>query len=125
MLTVTEPAILIRIAKLYRPDMSSLALYEATRGVWRLGSDRKFAEYALCIANGVVKEVYQVDAWHEAGMTCYKTRSLSDVSVLGRWEFSGKEAPDAVRRKYIGKSVAHYFQKGQSNPVSYVNIKRS
>ena len=124
MLTVTEPALLIRIAKLYRVDMSPQELYEATRGVWKLGPDRDSAEYALCVADGIVREVYAIGAWHAAGTTPYATRPLSQVSILGRWEFSGKVAPQAVRGKYVGKSLAHYFEKGNASPVNYVNIKR-
>jgi uncharacterized protein len=57
MLTVTEPALLIRIAKLFAPSMTDRQLYEATRGVWRLGSDRDKAEYALSIGGGIVGDV--------------------------------------------------------------------
>lgn len=124
MLIITEPAILIRIARLYKPGMSPWQLYEATRGVWRLGPDKDAAEYALSVAKGVVQEVYSIVAWHTAGSTSYTTRSLDDVSVPGRWEFSGAIARPAVRDKYLGKSVAHYFEKGNANPVRYLNIKR-
>ena len=125
MLTITEPALLIRISKLYKPGMSPQQLYEATRGVWKLGPDKDSAEYALSIAKGVVREVYSIGAWFQAGTTAYSTRPLSDVSVSERWEFSGTVAPEAVREKYLGRSVAHPFQKGNSYPVNYVNIKRS
>lgn len=124
MLTVTEPALLIRIAKLFKPGMSPQQLYEATRGVWKLGPRRDSAEYALCVANGVVQEVYAVGAWHAAGTTAYSTRPLSEFSIPGRWEFSGKVAAEAVRSKYVGQSVAHYFDQGNASPVCYVNIKR-
>jgi hypothetical protein len=123
MLAITEAALLIRIAKLYRPDMSAQQLYEATRGVWRLGPDKDTAEYALSIANGVVNEVYSVGAWHKAGTTPYTTRPLEQVTIPGRWEFSGGIAPSSVRDKYVGQSVAHYFAKGNASPVNYVNIK--
>lgn len=125
MLTVTEPALLIRIPKLYRPDISPHELYEATRGVWRLGRDKERAEYALCIANGVVQEVYKIDTWYPAGETGYETRPLTDVAIPGRWEFSGTKATEAVCNKYVGRSIAHYFRKGNVNPVCYVNIKRN
>jgi hypothetical protein len=124
MLTITEPALLIRIAKLFKPGMNPQQLYEATRGVWKLGQSKDSAEYALSIANGVVQEVYAVGGWHQAGTTPYSTRPLAQVSVPGRWEFTGKVAPPAVREKYVGKSIAHYFEKGNASPVNYVNIKR-
>ncbi len=125
MLTITEPALLIRIAKLYRPGMTPEQLYEATRGVWKLGRDKDAAEYALSVANGIVQEVYAVGAWHEAGSTPYATRPTSQVAIPGRWEFTGSIAPAAVREKYLGQSVAHLFKKGNVSPVNYVNVKRA
>jgi hypothetical protein len=38
---VTEPALLIRIARRYNDRMTPEALYEATRGVWRIGRKRE------------------------------------------------------------------------------------
>ena len=122
MLTITEPSLLIRIAKLYKAGMSSLQLYEVTRGVWKLGPRRNSAEYALAIANGVVQEVYAVGAWHQAGTTPYSTRPQSQVAIQDRWEFTGTQAPTVIRNKYLLKSVAHYFQRGNARPVNYVNI---
>jgi len=122
-LTITEPALLIRPAKLFEPKMSAQQIYEATRGVWKVGADRNLAEIALCVVNGVVQEVYSVGAWHPAGTTPYHTRPKSEVNIDGRWEFTGEVAPEDVRLKYVGQSVAHYFEHGNANPVNYVNIK--
>lgn len=119
--TIDEPALLIRINQLYRPNMSSQDLYEATRGVWRLGERREMAEYALAVFEGVVREVYEIEEWHEAGTTDYSSRPDHDVNVPGRWEFTGRVAAESVRDKYVGKSVAAYFSRGQQNPVVYVN----
>jgi len=38
-----------------------------------------------------------------------------------RWEFVGKVAEEPIRRRYNGKSVAHYFPIGAQNPIKYVN----
>jgi hypothetical protein len=62
--TVTEPSILIRINRLYRYGMSIQELYEATRGVWKLGTRRVQAHYAFAVYRGVVREVYQIEGWH-------------------------------------------------------------
>jgi len=121
---ITEPALLIRISKLFNEKMSQEQLYEATRGVWVIGIDRDQAQYALSIAGGLVREVYEIGTWQPAGTATYKTRPKTDVSIQGRWEFTGKLAPEAIRKKYIGTSVAHYFQKGNSNPINYANIKQ-
>lgn len=40
-----------------------------------------------------------------------------------RWEFVGQKADEAIRTKYIGKSVEHYLSRGAQNPIKYVNIK--
>jgi hypothetical protein len=48
-ITVDEPALLIRIARSYKPVMSDRQLYEITRGVWRLGPARDTAEIALAL----------------------------------------------------------------------------
>ena len=122
-INITEPALLIRIPKLFEEEMTDKQLYEATRGVWKVGSEREKAEYALCVANGVVQEVYRIEKWQLAGTTTYETRPQGDVSVSGRWEFVGKVAPDIIRNKYIRKSVADYFEKGNANPINYLNIK--
>jgi serine/threonine protein kinase len=69
---ITEPALLIRINRLYREGMSAEALYDSTRGVWRVGTRREGAKYAMAVYGGVVREVYEIDRWHPAGTTPYK-----------------------------------------------------
>lgn len=120
--TISEPALLIRIPKLWTATMSRQALYEATRGVWKIGERREEARFALSIADGIVREVFAIVQWHPAGTTEYQTRPRKDIEVEGRWEFTGAVAPEDVRSKYIDKSVSHYFQRGNSNPILYVNV---
>ena len=119
---VVEPALLIRIARLYRYGMTDQELYEVTRGVWRVGPRREGAQIALSVVDGEVVAAYQIDAWHIAGSTRYTTRAADDVCVAGRWEFSGTPASEGVWTKYVGRSVAHYFQRGAANPITYVNV---
>jgi hypothetical protein len=102
--------------------MSDVALYEATRGVWKIGPRRDNAEYALAIVQGIVKEVYQIGYWQPALTTPYTSRKLDAALAAGRWEFIGKRAPDAVRDRYLRKSVAAYFKKGNQSPIVYVNV---
>jgi uncharacterized protein len=123
---ITESALLIRVSRLFRQGMSDKELYEITRGVWRIGLDREKAEYAFCIANSVVQEIYTIQKWQPAGTTPYETAAQQAANEKekwnGRWEFIGKVAPDMIRNKYIGKSVEHYFKKGNANPIYYLNI---
>lgn len=121
-IAVTEPALLIRIPRQYRPGMSHEELYDATRGVWRIGSARERARLALAVHNGLVLEVYEIEQWLPAGSTPYVKRPLEEVSVPGRWEFVGRIASADLRAKYRGRSVAHYYKRGNQSPVAYVNL---
>jgi hypothetical protein len=114
---VHHKAILITINRLYRSDMSPLELYETTRGIWRVGERRNRAEYALCLVQGVVREVYRIDTWYPAGTLHYETRDNSKLDDPERWEFEGAVASD-IRDEYVGYSVG----KAGQNPIRYVNI---
>lgn len=118
---VTDPVILIRINQLYEPGMSGDALYEATRGVWRVGPRREQARYALAVFQGDVVGAFRIDGWQPAGTSRYTTRQEEDVLVPGRWEFRGGPAEDSVASKYVGRSVKAYLPRGLQNPIVYVN----
>lgn len=119
---ITDPVLLIRVPQAFRPGMSDVALYEATRGVWRIGPRRDNARYALAVVDGMVQDVFDISYWQPALTTPYATRKLDANLARGRWEFVGKRASDPVRHRYLGKSVAHYFKKGAQNPIAYVNV---
>jgi hypothetical protein len=117
---VSIPALLIRINRLYRHDMTSVELYEATRGTWKLGERRRGVRYAFAVFEGVVRDVYEIGSWHPAGSTPYATRDAEKLKVK-RWEFTGHPADESIRAKYVGGSVAAYFRQGQQMPTVYVN----
>lgn len=119
--TVEEPSLLIRINRLYREGMSLHELYEATRGIWPLSRRRERARLALAVYRGIVRGVFEIDSWHRAGSTPYDTRAEEDVADERRWEFVGRPASDELQSKYVGRSVASYFTKGNQFPVTYVN----
>ena len=122
---ITENVILIRINKLYRQQMSEDELYEATRGIWKVGIRRKKADYAFSVYKAKIIEVFSINSWLHACTLPYKTRNMkeaiSKVTVQGRWEFDGQLAEDKIRNKYIGKSVKQYLPTGASNPIIYIN----
>lgn len=120
-MNITDPVILIRIQRAYRPNMSAVALYDVTRGAWVIGPRRERARYAIAVFGGVIREVYVVEAWHPAGTTPYTTRPREHVDRPGRWEFTGVVAPNEVRDRYIGQSVASLWKRGAANPITYVN----
>ena len=118
---VEEAAVLIRINQAFRYTMSPVELYDYTRGQWRINTERaKAAQYAFAVYEGIIQEVYTILNWYEAGETL-STR-LNDDPIVGRSEFVGNIAPPHIRDKYRYKSVAHYFKKGNANPIMYLNI---
>ena len=121
--TLTEMLVtlLIRINRLYRHNMTPQELYEATRGVWKLGSRCAKARYAFAGFEGVVREVYEIESWHAAATTPYATRDASQLRTKGRREFLGRVADAMVRDAYVGRSVAKEFRQGLQSPVVYVN----
>lgn len=119
---ISHSVLIIRINRQFRHGMSSDELYDSTRGVWRVSQRRERAKYAFAVFKGVVREVYEIDAWHPAGSTIYKTGRQEDMNVPGRWEFTGCRAKESIRSQYLGKSVKAYLPRGLANPVVYVNV---
>jgi len=118
---IEDPVILLRINHLYRYDISDDELYEATRGVWKVGKRREKARYAFAVLYGLVREVYEIQKWLPAGTTEYSTRERKDIERPGRWEFIGQRVQDTIRIKYLDKSIANYIPPASRNPITYVN----
>jgi hypothetical protein len=119
---IIEPTMLITIARAYRHDMSPHEVYDATRSAWRVGVRREKAKLAMGVFAGIVREVYEISGWVPGGSTMrVSDRDGRHEDIEGRWEFVGRVADDATRRRYVGKSVAKYFKPGAQNPVQYVN----
>ena len=117
---IVEPAILIRINRLYYYGMTPTELYDATRGVWVVGAKRERAKYAFAVYQGIVREVYEISRWLPAGST-YSTRHPRGVRRKGRAEFVGVLAREVVRKKYVDRAVDKHFPPGNQNPIKYVN----
>ena len=117
---ITEPALLIRINQAFYYGITEQELYDATRARWKIGSRREKATYAMAVYEGIIQEVYTIAGWFPGG----STYSCRDSSVdPSRWEFVGKKADEAIRKKYLNKSVSHYFKRGHISPIIYVNVK--
>ncbi|MFK0571689.1 hypothetical protein [Endozoicomonas sp.] len=84
---------------------------------------RDNAKLAFMIYRGEVKAVYCIHSWFPAGSTTYTTRPEKDVNIDGRWEFTGSKAEDKIFNKYVGTDVSHHFNRGNSNPIFYLNCQ--
>ena len=111
---ITEKCIIIKVRQWsvdrYDGDLSD-AIYEATRSAWKIRMERaENADYVLSVMDGVVKAVFCDMQWryHE--------------ERTDRLMFEGKEAPDSVKEKYIGKRIPQeYRRRGLASPCLYVN----
>ena len=126
---ITEPAVMIRINKAFRYSMTDMELYDYTRGQWVLSPENASkAKYAFSIYQGIIQEVYEVLQWFPAGSTYSVRQGPNNVDIKeletleGRYEFVGNLAPEEIRKKYKYKAVDHYFKKGNSNPIMYLNF---
>lgn len=104
---IDEPGILFRINEMYREGMSAQALYEATRGEWKVGPRRAQASYAFAVYEGIVREAYRIERWFPAGTTQYRTHTFNGDP--DQWEFEGVLAEEGIRARYVGQSVSAYF----------------
>ena len=80
------------------------ARYEATRWRWknRIPNTKKYP-YVFSVTNGIVKEVYSVDEWYDAGE--------------GRIAFNGKVVEETIRNKYVDHKIPEYYRKkGMASP---------
>lgn len=122
---IKDDIVIIKINKLYRDNMSAEELYEATRGIWKRKIESVSpADYCLSVAKSIVREVYKVNQWYKAGTTPMKSRTFTEEECKNRIEFVGELAPDNIREKYIGKSVANLYKQGEADPVKvFLNHK--
>ncbi len=120
---LAEPGVLILISRAFRYGMTPQELYDVTRSAWKVGEKREKAEYAFAVYRGIVREVYKISRWVPGGTTMQTgDKEGQRKDELDRWEFVGKVADDVVRKRYLGKSVRHYFSPGAQNPIQYVNV---
>lgn len=98
---------LIRINKTYDPSFNELQLYEATRGIWEIAaSKREKVQFACAVFDGIIREVYEISGWFDAGTTMYGTRSAEGFMGSGRFEFVGKIAEIEISKKYRNKKIS-------------------
>ena len=111
--------VVIKINRTYYDGMSSEALYDYTRGIWKRKIESvQVADYALSVVFGRIVEVYKIDHWIPATETAFTARKVDPNKAAERIAFEGKVEEDTVRKRYIGKSVAKLFKYGNANPVS-------
>jgi len=111
MQTIDEPVLVVKVNRTYREGMSAEELYEIVRGIWKLDKSKlDKIQYVFGVHNGIVKAIYEVAHWNDAGATTYKFRQHKPETLKARSEFVGKPASEEMQAKYLGKRIEPTYQ---------------
>jgi uncharacterized protein len=92
-------------------------LIDATRYAWKISPQRaRQADYVLAALRGIVVGVFVADAWLPATSQNFPGFPPADPRRFG---FIGHEAPESIKRLYLGKRVPPLPQ-GAQNPIHYI-----
>jgi hypothetical protein len=123
--TSAEPAVFRHRALLISVNRSAAdrSLYEATRYAWKIDPKKASqAEVILATVQGLIVGAFVADEWLEAVPVNFPGRP---DAMPGRYGFVGGEAPDQLKKLYLGKRVPdEYRKKGAANPIKYTWGKR-
>jgi len=86
-------------------------LYKITRHCWVVGQRRERAKYAISVAFGIIRQVYEIEKWLPVQARDGKTRH----------EFEGRVATNLSH--LIHQSVSSVFDPGAQNPIKYLNCE--
>ncbi len=117
-----EPAVFRHKALLISVNRSAAerSLYDATRYAWKISTAKaKQAEVILATMQGLVVGAFVAHDWLEATSVNFPGCAEGD-GVPGRFGFVGEEAPDDIKKLYVGKRVPDRYRKpGAANPIKY------
>ena len=116
---ITEPVVILKISKLWYPDMPDEELMEATTGWWQHRKIQENAKYAFAVSRGVIREVYRINSWRERhkGDRGYKRSDRSKP----RWGFPDGCVVAPELSHYVNKSVKHLFKTGDQTVNKFIN----
>lgn len=114
-----EPAVFQHKALLVTVNRSAAdaSLYEATRYAWKVSLPKaKKVEVVLPTLQGLIAGAFIPHEWLEATAENFPDKE----PMPGRFSFVGTEAPQEIRRLYVGRRVPDEYRKpGSANPVRY------
>ena len=77
------------------------------------------AEFVLATRFGIIIAAFVAEQWLPATIEHFPGREPVD----GRFGFVGGEAPDHIKRQYLGKRLPDLFRKpGAANPIRYTSV---
>jgi hypothetical protein len=106
--SIEEPVLVLKLNRLWEPDMNPEALLKVSQGVWGVGKEiREKAQIALVISFGIIRGVYEIDrdGWKPA----------SKAKDKGKWIFTGRIPSDPKYSSLIGTDMGKQVR----NQVSF------
>jgi hypothetical protein len=121
-----EKVVLVNIGLEWREGLTADQLYERTRRYWHCTPDNHDAEFAVSVANGIVREVYRIEGWDPVDLRKEKLdptrlKKTPPPRILDRWAFRATVASEM--QHYLGADVGHYRRRGMSNPLIWLDSK--
>ena len=116
---IDDDCIIININDQYVRNLQPQQIYQATKEIWRIDKNKlNKIKYVLSEYRGLIVEVFKVCGWYpkERGYNPTSKKAGQKYTAYG---FNGEVADDAIRNKYINKTLAHNKAQGQSNPILY------
>lgn len=126
-----EPAVFRHKALLISVNRSAVerSLYDATRYAWKISKAKaKQAEVVLATMHGLIVGAFIAHDWLEATAANFPgfPGCTEFGGMPGRLGFVGEEAPEDLKRLYVGKRVPDEYRKpGAANPIKYTWGKRA
>jgi hypothetical protein len=92
-------------------------IYEAVRYSWKIDPAKAWrADFVLAVQQGLIIGTFVAVEWLDSTSKNFPGRQ----GVSGRWGFVGREAPEQIKKQYVGKRVPdRYRRQGAANPIRY------
>jgi len=117
---ITVPCVLVKVSKLWTPEMSDREVMEATVGWWPFRKNAVNAKYAFAISRGTIRGVYKIASIRDRRKPDRDWQH--DIGKRARWGFPDgcKPALD-LWDEFIDTSVKHLFKPGEASSVKLLN----
>jgi hypothetical protein len=112
-----EKALLINVNR----EASQRSIYDAVRYAWVIKPGKAMqASVVLATHRGMIIGAFVADEWLPANAQNFGGGWTDGDGSDGRYGFHGREAPQVVQDRFVGKRVPDRFRKrGAANPVRY------
>lgn len=116
---------IININTSYTPGDSYDRVLAATCGTWRIAESKLLGpngeilrKYVLSEYKGRILAVHKVSSWYRSERQYGKGSKKEGETYMG-FAFEGVQAPEEIRSKFVGKSVAWAKKRGAASPVIF------